>query len=217
VLLIFVLSLSVFAFIFVFHRPHSSRDGDDVIPHVATFFRLVDDLLDEALHLSLSNTRNFQDRRPRTSHRGADAHPHASTYQIPLVNSARKVDLDTQGTGLPDLAREVCLSRRAARNSVPATRLSPHGSAPRPNTRYNNSAHNVHHVLVVLYHILFLPTRFVIRVILQNHLRNLASNLALALAKSLTLAWALTPIELCWKFESISDAGRCTTQQRAIR
>ena len=92
-LLIFVFSLFIFAFIFVFHRPHSSRD-DDAIPFVDTF-RLVDDILDEALHVSLSNTQNFQHGRPRASHRGADAHPHASTYQTPLVSSALQADMDT--------------------------------------------------------------------------------------------------------------------------
>lgn len=99
-LLIFV--FYTFALVFVFHRLHSSRDADDaMIPHVGTF-RLVDDLLDEALHVSLSNTRIYQDGRPRASPTGgADAHPahpqasRASTYQLPLVSSALQVDLDT--------------------------------------------------------------------------------------------------------------------------
>jgi hypothetical protein len=97
-LLIFLFSPFIFAFVFVFHRPHSSRRGDDAaIPHVGTF-RLVDDLLDEALHVSLSNTQNYQDasgRPRRASPRGADAHPRASTYQFSLVSSALQVDLDT--------------------------------------------------------------------------------------------------------------------------
>jgi len=86
-LLIFVF----FASVFVFHRPYSSpsRGDDDVIPHVGTF-RLVDDVLDEALRVSLSNTG-----RPRASPRGADAHPRASMYRFPLVSSALQVDLDT--------------------------------------------------------------------------------------------------------------------------
>lgn len=98
--LIFVFSPFIFALVFVFHwhRPHSSRRDDDAaIPHVGTF-RLVDDLLDEALHVSLSNTQNYQHasgRPRRASPRGADAHPRASTYQFPLVSSTPQVDLDT--------------------------------------------------------------------------------------------------------------------------
>ena len=76
--------------------PHSSREGD-VVLDVGTFL-LVDDLLDEALHVTLLNARNYQhDGRPRASERGADAHPRASTYQVPLVRSTLQVqvDLDT--------------------------------------------------------------------------------------------------------------------------
>ena len=91
-----------FAFVFVSHRPHSTGSrADDAIPHLGTF-RLVDDLLDKALRVSLSNTRIYQDGRPRASpglggaDLGADAHSsRASTYQFPLVSSALQVDLDT--------------------------------------------------------------------------------------------------------------------------
>jgi hypothetical protein len=96
-LLIFVFSPFIFALVFVFHRPHSSRDDDAAIPHVGTF-RLVDDFLDEALHVSLSITQNYQDasgQPRRASPRGADAHPRASMYQFPLVSSTLQVDLDT--------------------------------------------------------------------------------------------------------------------------
>lgn len=97
VLLVF--SLFVFASVFVFHRPHYSIRGDNVIPHVGAF-RFVDELLDEAIHVSLSNTQSYvhQDGRSRPRPRGADAHAHpprASTYQLPLVNSTLQVDLDT--------------------------------------------------------------------------------------------------------------------------
>jgi hypothetical protein len=95
-LLILVFSLFVFASVFVFHRPCYSSRGDDVIPLVGAF-RFVDDLLDEALHVSLSNTQGYvhQDGRSRPSPRGADAHPRASTYHLPLVNSTLQVDLET--------------------------------------------------------------------------------------------------------------------------
>ena len=100
VLLILVFSPLVFAFIFLFLlRPSSD---DETIPHwhVGTF-RLVDDLLDEALHVSLSHARIYEDGRLRASPRGADlgADAHTfrstSTYQLPLVGSAVQVDLDT--------------------------------------------------------------------------------------------------------------------------
>ncbi|KAF8496435.1 hypothetical protein F5888DRAFT_1804131 [Russula emetica] len=90
-----LLLIFVFSLVFLFHHPHSNCDDDAIPPHVDTF-RLVDDLLDEALDISLSNTQNFQDGRLRVGPRGADARPpRASTYQFPLVSSALQVDLDT--------------------------------------------------------------------------------------------------------------------------
>ena len=93
-LLVLGLSPFVFALVFVFRRSHSSR-ADDAIHHVRVgTFRLVDDLLDEALHVSLvSSTQNHQDGRPRAS---PSQHPsRAAAYQVPLVGSALQVDLDT--------------------------------------------------------------------------------------------------------------------------
>ena len=85
-----------FAFIFIFHRSHSNRDDDaqatSSIPRlgatVTTTFRLVDDFLDEALHVStLSNTRHYQDGRLRagasSTSRSAD---HASSQRPPRAS-----------------------------------------------------------------------------------------------------------------------------------
>jgi len=90
-LLIFVFSSFV---VFVFHRPHSS----DAIRNVDTF-RQVDDLLDEALHVSLSYDQNYQDGRPRASPRGADTYPSRASLDLspsrfPLVSSALPVQVD---------------------------------------------------------------------------------------------------------------------------
>ena len=97
VLLLLLLCFSSFVFVFRRSRPrwHSTNRDDGSIPYMGTF-RLVDDLLDEALLLTLSYA---QDGRLRSaSVRGADAHAspsRASTYRVPFVSSALQVDLDT--------------------------------------------------------------------------------------------------------------------------
>jgi hypothetical protein len=88
-LLFSVFSPFFFTFLFVFLRPHSSLD-DDAIPHLAAFWtrlRVIDDLLDEALHVSLSIYQNYQ--CSGANPKGADAR---YTNQSPLVSSA--LDLD---------------------------------------------------------------------------------------------------------------------------
>lgn len=111
----------LFAFIFIFHRSHDDDDAQasSRFPRLGatsttttstTTFRLVDDILDEALHVSsLSNTRHYQDGRLGTgaSFRSADharspGLPRASLpvqQQSPLDSGSTafrvQVDLDT--------------------------------------------------------------------------------------------------------------------------
>jgi hypothetical protein len=80
-LLLLLLVLSAVLLLSVFHNP-PGRDGD-AIPHISAF-RLVDALLDEALHVSLSfSAQNHQDGRPSASLGGADS----DTYLSPLASS----------------------------------------------------------------------------------------------------------------------------------